>query len=90
LKTGRDDRPEGSPLGLDKWLPAVWMIANMKNSVSSHELARSLGMTRNPAWFMLQCIRHAMQVASLPAPMESKAAGYAHDKPDALACDEAT
>jgi len=31
---------EDSPLGWDKWLPAVWLIANSKNSISSHELAR--------------------------------------------------
>lgn len=52
---------EDSPLGLDKWLPAVWMIANMKNGVSSHELARSIGVTQKTAWFMLQRIRLAMQ-----------------------------
>ena len=42
LKTGTIF--EDSPLGLDKWLPAIWMIANMKNGVSSHELGRSLGV----------------------------------------------
>src|SRR6266550_822518 len=59
LKTGTIF--EDSPLGLDKWLPAVWMITNMKNGVSSHELARSLGVTQKTAWFMLQRIRLAMQ-----------------------------
>ena len=59
LKTGTIF--EDSPLGLDKWLPAVWMIANMKNGVSSHELARAIGVTQKTAWFMLQRIRLAMQ-----------------------------
>jgi transposase-like protein len=59
LKTGTIF--EDSPLGLDKWLPAVWMIANCKNGVSSHELARSIGVTQKTAWFMLQRIRLAMQ-----------------------------
>jgi transposase-like protein len=59
LKTGTIF--EDSPLGLDKWLPAVWMIANMKNGVSSHELARSIGVTQKTAWFMLHRIRLAMQ-----------------------------
>ncbi len=59
LKTGTIF--EDSPLGLDKWLPCVWMIANMKNGVSSHEIARSLGVTQKTAWFMLQRIRLAMQ-----------------------------
>jgi transposase-like protein len=59
LKTGTIF--EDSALGLDKWLPAVWMIANIKNSVSSHELGRSLGVTQKTAWFMLHRIRLAMQ-----------------------------
>src|SRR5688572_31044659 len=59
LKTGTIF--EDSPLGLDKWLPVVWMIANMKNGVSSHEIARSIGVTQKTAWFMLQRIRLAMQ-----------------------------
>ena len=59
LKTGTIF--EDSPLGLDKWLPAVWMIANCKNGVSSHELGRSIGVTQKTAWFMLQRIRLAMQ-----------------------------
>jgi transposase-like protein len=51
---------EDSPLGLDKWLPTVWMVANMKNGVSSHEVARSIGVTQKTAWFMLHRIRLAM------------------------------
>jgi transposase-like protein len=59
LKTGTVF--EDSPIGLDKWLPAVWMIVNMKNGISSHELAASLGVTQKTAWFMLHRIRLAMQ-----------------------------
>src|SRR5262249_38180969 len=59
LKTGTIF--EDSPLGLDKWLPVVWMIANSKNGVSSHEIARSLGVTQKTAWFMLHRVRLAMQ-----------------------------
>ena len=55
---------EDSPLGLDKWLPAVWMIANSKNGVSSHELGRALGVTQKSAWFMLHRIRLAMQTGT--------------------------
>lgn len=55
---------EDSPLGLDKWLPTVWMVANMKNGVSSHEVARSLGVTQKTAWFMLHRIRLAMHDTS--------------------------
>ncbi|MBV8812433.1 MAG: IS1595 family transposase, partial [Acidobacteriaceae bacterium] len=52
---------EDSPIGLDKWLPAIWMIANNRNGVSSWELSRSLGVTQKTAWFILHRIRLAMQ-----------------------------
>jgi transposase-like protein len=56
---------EDSPLGLDKWLPATWLIVNAKNGISSCELARDLGVTQKTAWFMLHRIRLAMQNGSL-------------------------
>lgn len=56
---------EDSPLGLEKWLPAVWMICNAKNGVSSYELSRALGVTQKTAWFMLHRIRAAMRNGSL-------------------------
>jgi transposase-like protein len=62
LKTGTIF--EDSPLGLDKWLPTVWMIANCKNGVSSWEIHRAIGVTQKTAWFMLQRIRLAMQNAT--------------------------
>jgi transposase-like protein len=52
---------EDSPIALDKWLPAVWMIANDKNGISSWELHRALGVTQKTAWFMLHRIRLALQ-----------------------------
>jgi len=55
---------EDSALGLDKWLPAVWLAANSKNGISSHELGRALGVTQKSAWFMLHRIRLAMQSRS--------------------------
>lgn len=59
LKTGTVF--EDSPLGLNKWLTAVWMITGAKNGVSSYEIHRGLGVTQKTAWFMLQRIRLAMQ-----------------------------
>ena len=56
---------EDSPLGLEKWLPATWLIVNAKNGISSCELARSLGVTQKTAWFMLHRIRLAMQDGSI-------------------------
>lgn len=58
---------EDSPLGLDKWLPSIWLIANSRNGISSHELGRALGVTQKSAWFMLYRIRLAMQTGSAPA-----------------------
>jgi transposase-like protein len=51
---------EDSGLGFDKWLPAIWLIVNSKNGISSCELGRSLGVTQKTAWFMSHRIRLAM------------------------------
>jgi len=56
---------EDSPLSLQTWLPAVWLIATAKNGVSSCEIARSLGVTQKTAWFMLHRIRKAMANGSM-------------------------
>jgi transposase-like protein len=63
LKTGTVF--EDSPLGLEKWLPAAWLIASAKNGISSYELHRALGVTQKSAWFMLHRIREAMRNGSL-------------------------
>ena len=55
---------EDSPIGLDKWLTAVWMISNCKNGISSYEIHRALGVTQKSAWFMLHRIRLAMRVGT--------------------------
>jgi transposase-like protein len=52
---------EDSPLPLQKWLPALWLVVNCKNGVSSYEVARALGVTQKTAWFMTHRIRLAMQ-----------------------------
>jgi transposase-like protein len=52
---------EDSPIGLDKWLPAIWMLCGCKNGISSYELHRDLGVSQRTAWFMLHRIREAMQ-----------------------------
>lgn len=56
---------EGSPIGLNKWLVAVWLIANCKNGVSSYELHRAIDVTQKTAWFMLHRIRLAMEAGSI-------------------------
>ena len=52
---------EDSPIALEKWLVAVWMLSNCKNGVSSYEIARTIGVTQKSAWFMLHRIRVAMK-----------------------------
>jgi transposase-like protein len=59
LKTGTIF--EDSPLGLDKWLPVVWLVVNCKNGISSWEIYRHMGVTQKTAWFMLHRVRLAMQ-----------------------------
>lgn len=55
---------EDSPIGLDKWLPAVWQVVNCKNGISSYEMAKAFGVTQKTAWFMDHRIRLAMQSGS--------------------------
>ncbi len=52
---------EDSPISLDKWIVAVWLIANCRNGISSWEIHRALGVTQKTAWFMLHRVRLAMQ-----------------------------
>lgn len=56
---------EDSAIGLDKWLTAMWLLANCKNGISSYELAKDIKVTQRSAWFMLQRIRHAMHTGSI-------------------------
>jgi len=52
---------EDSPITLDKWMTAFWMLCNCKNGISSYELGKALGLHQESAWFMLQRIRKVMQ-----------------------------
>jgi len=63
LKTGTIF--EDSPLGLDKWLTAMWMVVNCRNGVSSWEISRALKITQKSAWFMDHRIRLALQQGSM-------------------------
>jgi transposase-like protein len=55
---------EDSPIPLEKWLPALWLVVNCKNGISSYEIARALGVSQKTAWFMTHRIRLAMQTGS--------------------------
>jgi transposase-like protein len=62
LKTGTIF--EDSPLGLDKWLAALWLLVNAKNGISSCEIARAIGITQKSAWFMAHRLRFALHYGS--------------------------
>ena|SRR5487761_1104452 len=55
---------EDSPLGLDKWLCAMWLLVNCKNGISSYEVARDLGISQKSAWHMMHRIRLAVHAGS--------------------------
>lgn len=69
LKTGTI--MEDSPIGVDKWLTALWLIVNCKNGISSCEVARDLGLTQKSAWFLNHRIRMALHSGSI-----EKASGH--------------
>jgi transposase-like protein len=56
---------EDSPLALDKWLTALWMLVNCKNGISSYEVGRDIGITQKSAWFVLHRLRLALQNGSI-------------------------
>src|SRR5262249_29216629 len=56
---------EDSPIGLDKWFAAMWLLANAKNGISSYEIGRALGVTQKTAWFMLHRVRQCLRTGSM-------------------------
>ena len=56
---------EDSPIPLQKWLPALWMLVNDKNGVSSYELHRALGLSQKSAWFVLHRLRMILKQNTL-------------------------
>jgi transposase-like protein len=62
LKTGTIF--EDSPIALEKWLPAVWLLVTCKNGISSYEVARDLGVSQKSAWHMMHRIRFALHHGS--------------------------
>lgn len=63
LKTGTIF--EDSPIGLDKWLTAMWLLVTCKNGISSYEVSRDLGISQKSAWHMMHRIRLAVHDGSL-------------------------
>ena len=70
LKTGTIF--EDSPLGLDKWLAAMWLLVNCKNGISSYEVGRDLGVSQKSAWHMMHRIRFALHHGSFDNMLSGK------------------
>ena len=62
---------EDSPIPLQKWLPALWMLVNCRNGVSSYEIQRSLGVSQKAGWFMLHRLRLVVKALNLDAKLGS-------------------
>jgi transposase-like protein len=62
---------ESSPISLDKWLCAMWLVVNCKNGISSCEMGRDLGVSQKSAWFMNHRIRMALHDGTI-----EKASGH--------------
>jgi len=63
---------EDSPIPLQKWFVAIWLIASAKNGISSYELHRAIGVTQKTGWFMLHRIRLAMQAGGFEKKFEGR------------------
>ncbi|MDZ4802383.1 MAG: IS1595 family transposase [Bryobacteraceae bacterium] len=55
---------EDSPIGLDKWFTALWLVVNCKNGISSYEISRDIGISQKSAWHMAYRIRFALHQQS--------------------------
>jgi len=66
---------EDSPIPLQKWLPALWMLVSCKNGVSSYEIHHALGISQKSAWFMLHRLRHALKAKDLGTKLGSNGGG---------------
>lgn len=78
---------EQSRIRLDKWLAAIWLIANSKTHVTSEDIHRALGVTQKSAWFMIERIRLALEADPTGASSSEKAesgAGKEHAWPRGL------
>ena len=66
---------EESRLPLQKWFVAAFRMTTSRKGISSHQLAREIGVTQKTAWFVLGRLRRAAEQASadagtLPGPVE--------------------
>jgi len=50
---------ERSPIPLNKWIYAMYLLVTSRKGISSMQLAKEIGITQKSAWFMLQRLREA-------------------------------
>jgi transposase-like protein len=52
---------EESKIPLCKWLMAIHLMTSSKKGISSHQIAREVGITQKSGWFLCHRIREAMR-----------------------------
>jgi transposase-like protein len=52
---------EESKIRISQWLMAIHLMTSSKKGVSSHQIARELGITQKSAWFVCHRVREAMK-----------------------------
>lgn len=61
---------ENSKVKLSTWLAAIYLLTGHKKGISSHQLARDLGVTQKTAWFINHRVRLIMGDPN-PEPLEN-------------------
>jgi hypothetical protein len=61
---------DNTKLPLKKWFMAIFLIANHKKGISSHQLGRDLNITQKSSWFVLHRIRYAFDHVNFKAKFE--------------------
>ena len=57
---------ENSKIPLSTWLAAIFVLTGHKKGISSHQLARDLGVTQKTAWFINHRVRLIMDIPDKP------------------------
>ena len=61
---------ENSKIPLSKWVAAIYLLSAHKKGISSHQLARDLGLTQKSAWFVLHRVRYLLGIPE-PEPLDN-------------------
>lgn len=61
---------ENNKIPLLKWVAAIYLLSAHKKGISSHQLARDLGVTQKSGWFILHRVRFIMGIPD-PEPLDN-------------------